>query len=247
MDRALKACRDQTLARLTLPPDEKVSIEYVRNKTWSAYSYYRGDYHSVIQINIDLPLTVDRALRLACHEGYPGHHVFNVLADQQLVRAGKRWEFSVQPTFSPQSLLSEAAATVAADLAFSVPERIRIEQDVLFPMAGWEHAEAKRYVAVEQLVEALHPVVLTIARDYLDGKLDFVRAATALEEQALMAHTDAALRYLNEYRTHIVTYTEGKDRLAQWLDSRTAQRHNSDGRWGAFRELTTAPDLFLAQ
>jgi hypothetical protein len=247
MDRAIKACRDQTLAHLTLPPDEKVMIEHVRNKAWSAYSYYRGDYHSTIQINTDLPLTVDRALRLACHEAYPGHHAFNVLADQQLVRARKRWEFSVQPTFSPQSLLSEAAATVAADFAFSNAERIRIERDVLFPLAGLKPADAERHVVVEQLVEALHPAALAIARDYLDGKLDFPRAATALEDQALMAHPEATLRYLNEYRTYVVTYTEGQDRLAQWLDSRAAQRHDSEGRWGAFRELTAAPDLFLAQ
>ena len=247
MDRALKACRDQTLAHLTLPPDEKVSIEYVRNKAWSAYSYYRGDYHSTIQINTDLPLTVDRALRVACHEGYPGHHAFNVLADQQLVRARKRWEFSVQPTFSPQSLLSEAAANIAPDLAFSGAERIAIERDVLFPLAGLKPANAERHVAVEQLVETLHPAALAIARNYLDGKLDFARAARAFEDQALMAHPEATLRYLNEFRTYVVTYTEGQDRLAQWLDSRAAQRHDSEGRWGAFRELIAAPDLFLAR
>ncbi len=118
---------------------------------------------------------------------------------------------------------------------------------MLFPLAGLKPANAERHVAVEQLVETLHPAALAIARNYLDGKLDFARAARAFEDQALMAHPEATLRYLNEFRTYVVTYTEGQDRLAQWLDSRAAQRHDSEGRWGAFRELIAAPDLFLAR
>ena len=38
-----------------------------------------------------------------------------------------------------------------------------------------------------------------------------MRAAAALEDQALMADTEATLKYLNEYRTYMLTYTAGKD------------------------------------
>jgi hypothetical protein len=247
MERALQGCREQTLAHLKLPPDERVSFEYVDDKPWSGFSRYQGGRHSVIQINAGLGITVDRALGLACHEGYPGHHVFNMLTDEQLVQAGRRWEFAVQPTFSPQSLLSESAATVAADLAFPGMERIRFERDVLFPIAGLNPAEAERHVTVERLLEALQPAVLAIARDYLDGKLEFVRAAAALEDQAGMAHTEATLKYLNEYRTYVVTYTEGKDLVERWLDSRATKQSGSEGRWAAFRELVANPHLFRPQ
>src|SRR5688500_14834724 len=61
-------------------------------------------------LNVDLPVYIDRAVDLACHEGYPGHHVYNALLEQHLVR-GRGWhEFSVYPLFSPHSLIAEGTA-----------------------------------------------------------------------------------------------------------------------------------------
>jgi hypothetical protein len=83
---------------------------------------------------------------------------------------------------------------------------------------------------------------VSIARDYLDGKLEFVRAAAALEDQALMAHAEATLRYLNEYRSYVVTYTEASDILRKWVAARTTSRAGSS--WGPFHELFERPDVF---
>ena len=77
---AVDACRQQTAAHLTLPAGEQFTIEYVTGKSWSGYNWYQGNYRSLIQVNTDLPIFIDRALDLACHEGYPGHHVYNVAA-----------------------------------------------------------------------------------------------------------------------------------------------------------------------
>jgi hypothetical protein len=244
MARSLQLCREQTLAHVQLPPGESVSVEYVRDKPWSAYSYYKGHYHSVIDINADFGLTVDRALQLACHEGYPGHHAFNSLTEQNLALAKRQAEWLVQPTFSPQSFLSEASATVAGELAFPEAERIHIEEDVLFPLAGLKSADVRNYLKIERMVDALHPAELAIAREYLDDRLDFARAATALEDEALMGHTEAALRYLNEYRSYVVTYTEGRDRVSRWIDARAARSEDPRDRWRPFAELMTAPGLF---
>ena len=246
MSRAIQACREQTIAHLSLPADEHVTIEYVRNKPWSAYSYYQGNFQSIIRINTDFGLTVDRALKLACHEGYPGHHVFNLMTDRYLVRERRRPEFSVQPAFSPQSFLSEAAASVAPEVAFSESERLQLEQDTLFPLAGLKTADVERYLKVERLADALSPDLLTIARDYLDGNLEFARAGAALEDRALMTHSDATLRYLNEYRSYVMTYTEGRDLLRSWIDARAALK-SVDGRWGPLRELMTDPYAFKPQ
>ena len=140
MNRALQGCRERTLAHMNLPPGESVTVEYVHGKPWSAFSRYLGNFHSLIQINADFGLTVDQVLQLACHEGYPGHHAYNSLRELQLVRKHHLTEFMVQPTFSPQSLASEAAATFAVELAFPEPERTRFERDELFPLAGLEPA-----------------------------------------------------------------------------------------------------------
>jgi hypothetical protein len=234
MNRALQGCRERTLAHMNLPPGESVSVEYVHGKPWSAFSRYLGNFHSLIQINADFGLTVDQLLQLACHEGYPGHHAYNSLRELQLVREHHLTEFMVQPTFSPQSLASEAAATFAIELAFPEPERTRFERDELFPLAGLDTRKAELYGRVERLVEALHPAEPVIARDYLDGNLEFVRAAWALEAQVLMVHSDATLKYINEYRSYLTAYTLGRDMVADAVDDQPGRP--AAARWQRFEQ-----------
>jgi len=231
MARAVQGCRAQTRDHLRLPAGESVNIEYVHDKPWSAFSRYQGNFHSVIQVNADLELTVDRALQLACHEGYPGHHTQNILQDVQLVRDQHRMEWTVQPTFSPQSLVSEALATFAVNVAFPGKERMRFERDALFPLAGLDPARAAKYDRVERLVDQLQSAEPAIARDFLDGKLEWARAAAALEQQALMFHPEQTLKYINEYRAYMITYTVGPELVA---------RQVSD--WPQFASLLTDPN-----
>lgn len=232
IDRALQGCRERTLAHVTLPQGESIRIEYVRNKPWDGYSYYQGSFHSRIEINADFPLTVDRALQLVCHESYPGHHVFNSLIEEQLVRREHRLEWMVEPTFSPQSLLSEALATNAADMVFSTGGRLQFERDVLFPIAGVDAHDADRYLRVNRLIGELDLVLPEVARAYLNGTIEFERAAEAFKEQAIMSHAEATLKYLNEYRTYMLTYTVGKAMARKCLDQ-------ASDRWQEFRRLIT--------
>src|SRR5258706_245781 len=67
-ERALAACRERTLDHLSLPPEERVDVQYVSDSPWNAYSRYHGGYYSTVQVNLDFGLTVDGALALACHE-----------------------------------------------------------------------------------------------------------------------------------------------------------------------------------
>lgn len=231
MTRAMEGCREQTSLHLRLPFGEGVTVEYVHNKPWSAFSRYQGNFRSVIQINADLPLTVDRALQLACHEGYPGHHTFNTLRDLHFVREQHWLEWMVQPAFSPESFASESLATIAADIAFPGAERLRFERDALFPLAGLGRKEADRYNAVERLVDQLQSAEPAIARDFLDGKLEWARAVEALDSQVLMAHPEATLKYINEYRSYMITYTLGRDLAAKNVQS-----------WQRYAQLMTDPD-----
>ncbi len=217
MTAALDVCRKRTLEHMTLPANESVDLTFVHRQPWSAFSRYRGDAHSTISLNLDFPITVDDALELACHEGYPGHHVFNTLRDQAL-RVGRNWpEFEVQLTFSPQSYLSEAAAAYAPRLAFTTAERAQVERDVLFPLAGLKPAEAERYVAISTAIRELSSAEPAIAREYLDGRLEFVRAGNQLSDELLMAQPDASLLYMNEYRSYMLAYTDGPRRIAAAL------------------------------
>ena len=122
---AITACRERTSRFLELPPDESFEVEYVNDKSWSAYNWYKGGYHSLIQVNTDLPIYIDRAIDLACHEGYPGHHVYNALLEKNLVRDRNWVEFSVYPLFSPQSLIAEGTANYGIKVAFPGQEQVR--------------------------------------------------------------------------------------------------------------------------
>ena len=134
---AIKECRARTLAHVALPPNESFAVEYVTNKPWGGYNWYKGNFHSVIQVNTDLPIYIDRAVDLAAHEGYPGHHVYNSLLEKNLGRDRGWVEFSVYALFSPQSLIAEGTANFGRDVAFPTKaDRMRFEKEVLFPAAG---------------------------------------------------------------------------------------------------------------
>jgi hypothetical protein len=169
-------------------------------------------------VNAALPLTVDRALDLACHEAYPGHHTINVLLESRF--RASRPEFFVQPLFSPQSSLHEAAASEAPSLAFPGAARVAFERDALYPLAGLDSSGAERHVAVGRLVDQLHGIEASVARQYLDGVLDFPRASAALERDALMPSADEMLKFLNRFRSYAATYTIGRDRLAATVGGR---------------------------
>ena len=240
--RAVEGCRVVTRAHLTLPPDERIDVEYAPVLAWSAFTRYEGVFKSRISINTGLPLTVDRALDLACHEAYPGHHAIDSLVDARF--SGRRIELSVRPLFSPQSLLHEAAASVASELAFPGSARLAFERDQLFPVAGLDPADADRYVRVGRLVDQLHGVQADIARRYLDGDLDFPRASAALERDALMPSADATLKFLNQFRTYAATYTAGRDALSRFLDARSIATDDT-ARWRAYINVVTDPSQAL--
>ena len=211
LDRALQECRRVTREHISLPDDESVTVTYTRMMPWSAYADYQGNGKTIIRINLDYGLTVDRAFNLACHEAYPGHHTINTLVDTTLIGPEKQVELTVQPLFSPQSLRTEGAATFAPEVAFTDAERMAFERDELFPLAGLDPSRAELYVRVWRLVSQLAWPQAAIARDYIDGTLEFARAASALEEQALMTFPDATLKFFNEFRSYALTYTVGRD------------------------------------
>ena len=141
---AIAECRRRTLQHVELPAAESFTVEYVTGKSWSGYNWYHGNYRSLIQVNTDLPIFIDRAIDLACHEGYPGHHVYNALLEKNLMRDRGWSEFSVYALFSPQSLIAEGTANYGIEVAFSDDERRAFERDVLFPAAGLESCAGGR-------------------------------------------------------------------------------------------------------
>jgi hypothetical protein len=237
LSRAIEGCRAATRGHVQMPEGERIAVEYARDLAWSAFTRYEGRATSRIRVNQALPLTVDRALDLACHEAYPGHHTIDTLLD---ARSAGRIEFVVRPLFSPQSLLHEAAASLAPSLAFPEDARVAFERDVLFPLAGLDPAGAALHVRVGRLVDRLSGVQAAIAGQSLDGRLDFPHAAAALEREALMPSADATLKFLNQFRSYAVTYTLGREHLRHHIDA-NARRGDQADRWRVFTETISNP------
>ena len=242
---AIAACRERTAAHVKLPAGESFTVEYVTNKSWSGYNWYQGNFRSLIQVNTDLPVYIDRATDLACHEGYPGHHVYNVLIEQHLVK-GRGWlEFSVYPLFSPQSLIAEGTANYGIEVAFPGPSRIEFEKSKLFPLAGLDAARAAEYYEVQGLVEQLSYAGNEAARQYLDGKIDRAAAAAWLQRYALMPADRAAqrVRFFDQYRSYVINYNYGKDLVRRYIESKGGTSGNPAARWQEFEKLLSSPRL----
>jgi hypothetical protein len=211
LHRALGESRRRVRERWTLPGEERVRLELVSGKPWPSFSSYRGGYESLVQVSRDFPVSVAGALRIAAHEAYPGHHTIAVLRDRDLVRGRGFVEFSVEPPVGPDALFVEGLSAYAIEVAFPREERLSFEKEILFPLAGLDPAEAELHDAIESLVGRLEPSAVDGARRYLNGDRDRVASAIWLEKQAAVPDPWGFLRFVDRYRTYVVTYTVGED------------------------------------
>ena len=241
---AITEARTRTMARYDLPENENFVLEYVTDKSWSGYNYYQGNSQSLIQINTDLPIKISRAIDLACHEGYPGHHVFNALLEQNLVN-GKGWkEYSVYPLFSPQSLIAEGSANYGIDVAFPGEERVQYEKEVLFPLAGLDASQADQYYEVQGLIGKLSYAGNEAARKYLNGDISREEAAYWLVKYQLSERERALqrTRFMDQYRSYVINYNLGKDLVANYIESQGGMADQPEKRWEVFKELLSNPN-----
>jgi hypothetical protein len=244
-DAAIAECRRQTREWVSLPEGESFSVEYVTDKPWSGYNWYKGGYRSVIQVNTDLPIYIDRAVDLAAHEGYPGHHLFNLVLEQHLVQDRGWTEFTVYPLFSPESLIAEGTANFGIEVAFPGEARARFDRDVLMPLAGLPAADADRYAAVLHVSSRLSYAGNEAARRYLDGQIDRAQAVAWLTRYALMspARAEQRTRFMDVYRSYVINYNLGQDLVRASIEARGGTADQPDRRWSLFLDLLQAPRL----
>ncbi len=246
---AIAEARDRTRRHTVLPDTDHFRVEYVTGQSWSAYNWYQGGGHSVIQVNLDLPISIDRALDLAAHEGYPGHHVYNALLEQRFSQPppkGKGWlEFTVYPLFSPQSLIAEGTANFGIEVAFPGEERLAFEQGVLFPLAGLDPSDAVRWAQVQAELKLLAFADNEAARGYLDGRLDRAQAEAFLVKYSLRTEAQAAqrLRFIDTYRSYVINYNLGEQLVRSWVEGQGGTVADPQRRWEVFLDLISSPRL----
>ena len=229
-------CRRRTAEHIDLPADERFNLEFVKNQPWGAYNWYKGDAVSLIQVNTDQPNGINQAVTYGCHEGYPGHHVYNALLEQTFTD-GRGWvEMSVYPLYSPMSLIAEGSAEYGVELAFPGEERAAFEHAVLYPMAGLQPTPVESHPELEAALHDLEGVYYTIADDYLSGRAD--RETTIQRMMRYQFHGRASaehsLSFIDAYRSYIINYDLGRDIVRDWVE-----RQGPD-HWATMRTLLSS-------
>jgi hypothetical protein len=242
---AIDECRRRTLHHIEVPAKESFVVEYVTGKSWSGYNWYKGGFHSLIQVNTDLPIFIDRAIDLACHEGYPGHHVYNSLLEKYLVRDRGWVELSVYPLFSPQSLIAEGTANFGIEVAFPGEERAAFNREKLYPLAGLDPSKAERYAEVQRLLQGLSYAGNEAARRYLDSEIQRQDAEAWLVRYALMSPERAAqrVRFIDQYRSYVINYNLGQDLVRRYIETHGGTADHPEKRWQEFAKLISSPRL----
>ena len=247
-DAAIARCRGRTATHVAMPEDESFNLQFVTGKSWSGYNYYQGGYHSIIQVNTDLPIRLSRALDLGCHEGYPGHHLLNMKLEEQLVK-GRGWtEFSVYPLYSPQSLIAEGTANYGIDLAFPDRTRPDTERDVLMPLAEIVPPTDDRYWQLTDAMKALQGARLTIAQQYLDGAIDRPTAALLTQKYLLFSpqRAEQSIAFTDQYRSYVINYGIGEEMVRGFIERGNPDRDEIWRRMALILGEPTLPADLLA-
>jgi hypothetical protein len=227
---------------LELPAGEHFELKLVGDKPWSAYNWYQGNFYSRIEVNAEQPVSISRAVQLASHEGYPGHHVYNCLLEKDLVR-GLGWpEYQVYALYSPQSLIAEGSADFGVELSFPDRERRHLERE-LFDLAGFDRGDVETYDRVVRAARALDPAALEAARRYLDGRMDAESTVNWLQLYGLTSPERARQRveFFDRYRSYIVNYSYGEALVRRYIAARSGDAAGSAAQWRAFSRLISTP------
>lgn len=240
---AIDEAKKRTSKFIDLPENERFVLEYVKNKPWGGYNWYKGDAQSLIQINTDLPIYVDRAIDLACHEGYPGHHVYHSIIGEVIAGDSSWLEYSVYPLFSPEAVISEGTANFGIKVAFPAEERVKFETEVIFPLAGLDPSQAGLYYRLLDLESKLEYARIEAARRYVDGNMTREQAIDWIVRYSLRSRERAehTMDFIDTYGAYIINYAVGEDLVERYVNSLGGTPDNPEKRCEIFKNLLDKP------
>lgn len=233
---AIAECRKRTMEHFELPSTETFELEYVTNKPWSGYNWYKGNYKSVIQINTDLNIFIDRAIDVGSHESYPGHHVYNILFEKNLYNNKKWIEVSMYPLFSPQSLIAEGSANYGIEVVFPGDEKIKFAKEVLLPLAGLDTTGINIYFNALHLKGDLNFARNEVGRGLINGTMNEEEALRWLKEYCLNNDETArkGISFIRAMRSYIINYNYGQELVKNYIESKGGTADAPSKRWELF-------------
>jgi hypothetical protein len=208
--------RETTRELYGLPDEEDFELELVSDKHWYAFNDYRGGLRSRVEVNTDLPITANSVAALMAHELYPGHHAERTWKEQLLYGRGQLEE-SVLVYGTPQSVITEGIAVLAADIV--VEEHGEMVAEAFGESGVAYDPDLAR--PIRQAAKVLDDAVANAAiLLHVDGvSTDEARAylqrwELASEERA-QQHVDFVMDRWG--RAYIRTYTDGYELCRTWV------------------------------
>ena len=243
----LKEARKRTRAHLDLPEDEGITLLMNSFGAFGAFAEYLGKGRTNVHFSTTMPFHVDRAIELATHEAYPGHHIQATLLEAEMLdkRGWREWE--MLPLFGAHTIVAEGAANYGVGLSFTRAERIAYDRDVVLPMAGLKHLtpEIETYHRYVDYVERLNYARNEAARRFLYQGWSRERAIDWLVAYGLETRTIAEMRLniIEAIRSYVITYNYGLDWVTEHIEGTDAP--DTALRWQRLRALFEKPVMPL--
>ena len=222
IDLLMAETRRRTAELIDLPEGDEVTVEFVTDKPWSGYNWYLGGARSLVEVNTDLPIHATRLPNLIAHEAYPGHHTEHALKDLGLFRARGLGEHAIHLINTPECVISEGIATLAAEMIFPGDEGIRWQTEVLLPRAGIA-LDPELQARIERAARPLKAVAGNAAlllheegrpeREVLDYLVHYELATEEKARKRLSFLTNPL------WRPYTFTYSVGHDLLGAWVEA----------------------------
>ena len=235
-------CRALTAEHITLPTGEQFLLDLVPRQPWGAYNWYKGNLTSLIQVDTSRDLFIEDLIGTSAHEGYPGHHVQNVIDDRCLYRDSGWGEYCVQPLFSPR-MFGEGEANYGVDLVFPKQAWLEYMGTTICPLAGIDTSNLERYYDILKSRETMKYSFIDAARSYIDGRKsrDAVISWNMHFGVRTRRQAEDEVSFYDKYRSYIITYSVGEDLIRNFILAGGGTESNPAKRWELFKALLTSP------
>jgi hypothetical protein len=211
--------RRRTAGIVDLPPGEGVEFETVEGEPWQAFNWYRGDFRSRIQVNLDMPFSIVDLVDLVAHETYPGHHTERACKERHLYRDEGRHEMGVMIVSAPEAVVAEGIATNAVETGLGpggfrevLPVAVELGFEFDAGVADVVHGEEwELFGAAANAARMLHEDEM--APDEAESYLQ----EWALQTPERAAKTVAFLQDAGSW-TYVTAYTDGRRLARSYID-----------------------------
>ncbi|MGD8188402.1 hypothetical protein ACQCN2_00225 [Brevibacillus ginsengisoli] len=219
---ATAEARRRTNERYALPKGENVEIQTVRNKSFGAANWYKGNYHSLMVFNLDRPKNLFTLLPLICHEGYPGHHTESSLKEEFLIHKQGYMEQSVLITLSPKLILTEGIAEKAFEMIFTYEEAAEWMVEHVYSPLKIEYRDADLPLLLQAATRnSLDQISSNLVYLFHTGKSleEIIRYGVTytLIDESIIRETVELISRSRFYRNYLLSYAYGKRMVDEFI------------------------------